>query len=100
MNYATIFLAPAVSMMDFYTKDRLAMVTELISKDRYQRIGTLATEKSGEEACEEMFDLSNNPSREHERKIKWGAHRSLSVGDVVHVDGDSWLCDSVGWTKL
>lgn len=100
MNHATIFLAPVGSMMEFYAKDPVVAAGELIKKDLYQKIGTLAVEATGEAAAEEMFDLSNNPCRQEERDLKWGQHRSLSVGDVVHVDGRSFLCCSVGWKEL
>ena len=100
MALATIFLAEDRDMVKFYTQDPVKTASELIARDAYRKIGTLQVEVDGEAAAEEMFDLSNNPSRQHERNIKWGANRSLSVGDVVHVDGESFLCASFGWKKL
>ena len=98
MTYATVFLAPEPSL--FYFGDPLQHVQSLMSRDLYQKIGVLFTEKTGEAAAEEMFDLSNNPSREHERAERWGRYRSLSVGDVVHVNDESFLCSAIGWVKL
>lgn len=51
-------------------------------------------------AAEETFALTNNPSRQTERMEKYGNGRSLSVGDVVEVDGEQYACLSVGWAKL
>lgn len=53
-----------------------------------------------EDCCEEMFDISNNPSRQVERAKMFGKYRSVSVGDVIVVDGVKWICDSVGWKKI
>ena len=100
MNYATIFQAPADAMINFYGKDPVAAAGELIQRDAYKKIGVIQTTLVGEAAAEEMFDLSNNPSRDAERSEKWGPYRSLSVGDVVHVNDESYLCCSMGWTKL
>lgn len=58
------------------------------------------TEKTGEDAAEEMFDLTNNPGREDERMKVYGTARSISVGDIVEVAGEKWLCRPVGWCKI
>ena len=100
MNYATIFQAPVDAMITFYGADPVKAAGELIRRDAYKKIGVIQTTLKGEEAAEEMFDLSNNPSRDAERRAVWGENRSLSVGDVVHVNDESWLCCSMGWTKL
>jgi hypothetical protein len=60
---------------------------------------------TGEEAAEEMFDLTNNPSRQGEREQRYGYHRSVSVGDIIVVEEQpglttTWRCDSTGWTKI
>jgi len=49
----------------------------------------------------EMFQLSNDPSRQEEREKIW-AHRSLSVGDVVEVEFCTGItivviCLGCGW---
>ncbi len=51
-------------------------------------------------AAEEMFDLTNNPSREEERQQRYGNGRSVSSGDIVEVDGVDYLCCSIGWKQL
>lgn len=100
MAFATVFLAPAEAMIKFYTSRDPAVLAAVARELDYKRIGVLETAGAGEAACEEVFDLSNNPSRQEERDLRWGRNRSLSVGDVVNVDGESYLCCSIGWTKL
>lgn len=62
--------------------------------------------KSAEAVAEEMFDLTNNPSHQDERELVYGNGRSVSVGDIVEVEGDdpekteSWLCMSFGWQRI
>ena len=56
----------------------------------------------GEAAAEEAFMIFNAPEEfldEDERRIaqQYRGH-SLSVGDVVEVDGVDYLCSGVGWT--
>jgi hypothetical protein len=51
--------------------------------------------------AEEVFDIMNNPSRQKERNNYFPDHsRSLSVGDVVEVDGENFVCSPVGWSKI
>ena len=53
------------------------------------------------DVAEEMFDLTNNPSRQEEREQKYGRGRSLSVGDIVCLTtGEMYVCCSFGWEKL
>src|SRR5665647_1135757 len=49
---------------------------------------------------EEMFDLLNNPWRQAEREERYGRGRSLSIGDIVDVDGARQLCCSFGWRSI
>ena len=100
MNYATIFQVPALELSKFFDGDARRAADELIRRNAYKKIGVIETELDGAEAAEEMFDLSNNPCREEERKVRWGANRSLSVGDVVFVNDRAWLCANIGWEEL
>jgi hypothetical protein len=99
MAVAAIFLAPDEELITFSLKP-VEEAMELVHAARYNLIGHIDTDKTGEAAAEEMFDLSNNPERQAERNEKWGRYRSLSVGDVVHVDNESFVCCSMGWQKL
>ena len=50
--------------------------------------------------AEEMFSLTNNPARQKERELIYGNGRSLSVGDIVIVDGMAYGCAGAGWEPL
>jgi len=54
----------------------------------------------GQAAAEECFDITNNPGRIAERAKKFGNRRSVSVGDIVLIGGDAWLCQPFGWEKV
>ena len=45
-------------------------------------------------ALEELFDIFNV------RRPNDFEGRSMSVSDIVEVDGDNYYCDAVGWVKL
>lgn len=61
----------------------------------------LKDKSEGECVAEEIFDLTNNPSRDGERVVRYGRGRSLSSADIVEVEGQgAYLCMSAGWTKL
>lgn len=54
-----------------------------------------------EDIAEEVFDVMNNPSRINERNSYVGRNtRSLSIGDVVEIDGVFLTCDTFGWQRL
>jgi hypothetical protein len=66
----------------------------------YEPVQGWTVSQSGEDAAEEVFDLTNNSSREVEREdLQWD-RQSISVGDIVQVDETFYLCEGVGWTKL
>lgn len=68
---------------------------------QYTKVLELETDKSGDDAAEEVFDLTNNPRRDEDRRKAGNVDiRSFSSGDVVEVDGVRWLCLSIGWTLL
>ena len=51
--------------------------------------------------CEEIFDVTNNPSRNEDRAaLGLNKVRSLSVGDVVMVEDRSYVCLPVGWSEI
>jgi hypothetical protein len=79
--------------------DRLAR--RLLKEDQYSIYATMGVPGLvGEAAAEEVFDIANNPSREGERDQLYGQARSVSVGDIVNVDGVDYVCAPVGWIKL
>lgn len=68
--------------------------------DRYTTLPCMNVSMSGNAAAEELFDLTNNPCREDERMRVYGNGRSVSVGDIICVDGVDYLCMSIGWEIL
>lgn len=104
MNIAKVYFNNTDASRSFYSADGQLDVARAVNEMReagaYRYIGVFETELAGELAAEEMFDLSNNPDREQERRERWGDCRSLSVGDIVQVNDDSWVCGVVGWVLV
>ena len=101
MATATIKLVNGELLGNFYfTPDPVALAQKLLKGGLYQVLGTMAVDAEGEAAAEEVFDLTNNPSRQDEREQVYGRGRSVSVGDIVCVDGQDFLCASVGWVAV
>lgn len=97
----TIKLLDSQWMGEFYfAKDPVARARSLKKDGWYQKAGEFTFEGEGEDAAEEAFDLTNNPCRQEERVMIYGRKRSVSVGDIIEVDGVEYLCASMGWTKL
>ena len=84
----------------YFAKDPLALARQLRSEGRYRKAAEFVTLQSDEAAAEEAFDISNNPSCETLRREVFGHFRSVSVGDIVEVNGQEFLCASMGWKKL
>jgi hypothetical protein len=98
MTQIIIKLAPNKIHREMYNTDRKNLVRTNLSS--FQSIATIETELEGEEAAEEAFDLTNNPSRQEERVKRYGRHRSVSVGDVISVDGIDFMCDTIDWVII
>lgn len=102
MAKVQMYLAPADvmrCMYDFGGKEKASLAQREFS--RYTPVPEFEFDCTDPlEACDEAFDLTNNPSRQEEREEKYGRGRSLSVGDVVSVDGVQYVCLSIGWAKL
>lgn len=64
---------------------------------------TYLTDSKGIDACEEAFTIFNAPEDYLEEWQKFIARGykgpSLSVGDIVEVNGEDYLCCSIGWEK-
>ena len=98
MANVIIKLAPTVVRRDFYLYGNKA---DLLEAGYYKIMPSFTSEGiEGEEGAEEAFDLTNNPSRQEEREARYGRYRSVSVGDIVEVDGVDFLCDTFGWCQL
>jgi lysyl-tRNA synthetase class II len=99
MAKITIKLAPSKTMSDFYMSDDKMSLAKS-HYDNYTVMESFHVYKSGEAAANEAFDLTNNPARQEERVERYGRFRSVSVGDIVNVDGVEYLCDSFGWSQI
>ena len=68
-----------------------------------KHVYTYLTEAEGYGAAEEAFHIFNAPEsmlEEWQQYISKGySGPSLSVGDIVEVNGEEYLCGSVGWEK-
>jgi hypothetical protein len=83
-----------------FSKDKLAFVRECFDRGDYLPEWNFQHEGTDEDICEYAFDVTNNPSRQEEREAVYGRGRSVSVGDVVSVNGTAYLCDNFGWLKV
>ena len=102
MAVATIKLVSNELMGEFYFRPNQEQTARrLISEGHYEAKGTMGVPGlEGEDVAEEVFDLTNNPGRQDEREQLYGRGRSVSVGDIINVDGVDWLCASMGWWRL
>jgi hypothetical protein len=101
MAIATIHLAPDELMESFFFHRQNAHSIALSNLESYQAKCWLEVlDMTGENVAEEVFDLTNNPCRQDERERVYGRGRSVSVGDIVDVDGTMFFCAPVGWMKL
>lgn len=75
---------------------------ELVKENlhKYQVFPGIEVSQVGEDAAEEAFDLTNNPSRQSEREEKYGRWKSISSGDIVEVDGINYICMPFGWRVI
>ena len=68
-----------------------------------KHVYTYLTEAEGSDAAEQAFHIFNAPEsmlEEWQQYIAKGySGPSLSVGDIVEVNGEDYLCCSMGWKK-
>ena len=100
MAHVTVALVDSLKLGDFYfTKDAEALARKYLEEGLYKTVCELDLPYDGEDACEEVFDLTNNPGR-MDRRSRYGNGRSVSVGDLVIVDGVIHLCRPAGWVQV
>lgn len=103
MTKVVIKLLDSQHMADFYAangKSTTEVANSLNGQGKYRSAFSFETDKTGTDAAEEAFDLTNNPSRQSERAKTYGRGRSVSVGDIIEVDDTSYLCAGIGWVEL
>ena len=64
--------------------------------DDYVRV--FATEENDTGNLEEIFSIFNGTSSP--AWAKGYSARSLSVSDIVSIDGEDYYCDVIGWKKI
>jgi hypothetical protein len=88
-------------MGEFYLRPSQEATARSLQKDGwYRNACECFMQGVGEDLAEEMFDLTNNPGRQEEREQVYGRQRSISVGDIVEVNGVNYLCASMGWKEI
>jgi hypothetical protein len=102
MENRVVVMAVADDMLgNFYgSSNPMLHAKRLRRTGNYRFAGQFVTHQSGQAAAEEAFDISNNPSRDTLRQEVFGRQRSLSVGDIVEVNGEEFFCASMGWQKM
>lgn len=101
-NTVNVLLVDDNHMSDFYQYNRqpAAVARMLLENHKYRKIGSFNYPGTGADVAEYVFDLTNNPSRQDSRNMYYGPYRSVSVGDIVEVNGVKFLCDSMGWVEV
>lgn len=101
MTQVMIKFAPNHVMTAVHFKDGAQELVRTALKERtYTNSDWFEVAGTGLAAADEVFDLTNNPGRQEECLEVYGRGRSLSVGDIVVVGEEKFLCMSVGWEKL
>jgi len=87
--------------MMFIDEKKLPAVIEIFKRGEYLSLPPIEVPPThADQVAEEMFDLTNNPSRQDERIERYGNGPSVSSGDVVQVDDRYFLCMSFGWKEI
>lgn len=98
MAIVTIKLAPTFLCGEFYfTKNGADLARRNLNQ--YTTNPPFVVMQNGEDAAEEVFDLTNNPCRQDEHESVYGG-KPVSVGDIVEVDCVNYLCASNGWSVI
>lgn len=100
MARVTIHLAQTTPLAFYANRNVTEVAQRLLALGMYAPCPAFEVDGEGEKAAEEVFDLTNNPGRQDERELAYGRGRSVSVGDIVEVDGVRFLCASSGWVEL
>jgi len=96
MTTATIFTpSDAIRRDVYFQKDIIGFVER--NFEHYDIVAKVDVDLRGEQCCEDLFDLTNNPYRDEERAERYGRHASISVGDVILTNDGCYVCDIFGW---
>lgn len=108
---ATVVLMPPELRHQLHipSNEYLSELVALYKRGSYTRSREihLSSDSTAEAAAEELFDLTNNPTRQEERELLYGLSRGMSMGDIVELKDatnpeivECWLCMNAGWVKL
>ena len=102
MKKVTVHLIQSNYLGDFYfTQDAKALARKHLEAGNYSKVEVEVFHGLvGEDAAEAVFELTNHPGLNGERQRKYGNGRSVSVGDMVEVDGVRWLCRPCEWVVV
>ena len=100
MAIVKVRFLPVALMGKMYSGDPVKVVVDAFDAGNYTESELFVVNGDSEDAAEEAFDLTNNPYRQDEREEKYGRGRSISVGDVVVVGEEEWVCLPMGWKEL
>lgn len=91
-------------MLNFYDHDQVKLANKYFNDGQYRPAALFEVygeeDTAGCDIAEEIFDLTNNPSRDVERWSVYGQQRGVSVGDIVTVNGFNYLCLSAGFVRI
>lgn len=106
MATITVKHLPIAESMEFQSKFQFKKTADMIAgfwlyeNNIYIEVASYESKITGQWGAEQAFDLTNNPSRQEEREIRYGRHRSITVGDIVEVEGVNYLCLPNGWEQI
>jgi hypothetical protein len=100
MALVKIRFLPTKIMASLYSNDPVRAVVEALESGPVEESQLFHVAGDSMDAAEEVFDLTNNPFRQDERELVYGRGRSLSVGDVVVVGDEEWVCLPTGWAEV
>ena len=83
-----------------WSEDHRSVFLDRVRARSYLTVSIVEMDMSGDDAAEELFDITNNPSRGTEARDLTGHCRPILPGDIVVVDSQMYGCLSIGWVKL
>ena len=99
MSTITIKLVPVELIREFFYVDNIESVAKRYY-NHYEVCPSFELNCEDRDPAEDAYDLTNNPSRQRRREELYGRGRSVSIGDIVNVDGKDFLCDRIGFIKM
>lgn len=83
-----------------WSEDHRSIFLDRVRARSYLTVSKFEIPYSGEEAADEVYDLTNSPTREDECAQVAGHIRPVLPGDIVVVDSQMYGCLSIGWVDL